>query len=358
MAYTNRFPQDKITQCKRLAFEKLKRTGLEHNGTIFGGFVRDEYISEYYTDKYKRENTNPSISKYWDVEHSPETSARLLLPQDMDISFKTQQEADEFIAALQRIPEFSKVWVSTSNDSEYSRSIQSSLESITHVCIDMHFGREPFLRRGRLIKINIDVVIPLNKALEPPFGNLDMLCNGFILTSSGKRFSKNTGTIIDLYSDYERAVVTPQILRHMFDFKTYICMTNQYEKQTINISAFNRVVKMTNKNTPWTILNLPYTRETYTPGDSEEECCICSDALENGDEVAYTSIQNEKQETIPSAKMHDQCFIRYLRHQTYEYDNFELENPNKVYCFKCPARNSITFTRCKLDIQFAYKIDM
>ena len=358
MTFAKRFSKEKILQCKRLAFEKLKNTGIEHNGTIFGGFVRDEYISEYYTDKYKRENSNEHFKRYWDEKHSPETSSRLLMPRDIDISFKTHEEAHAFIEAVKCIPEFSKVWVNTQNTSDYPRSIQSSLESIQHVCIDMHFGREPFLHRGRLIKITIDVVVPFNKILEPPFGNLDMLCNGFIMTKEGKRFSKNTGTIIDMYSDYERAVVTPQILRDMLNFKTYICMTNKFEKQTLNISAFNRVVKMTNKNTPWTILNMPYTCEKYTSCESEEECCICSDGLKNDEEIAYTSIQNEKLEKVTSAKMHNRCFMRYLRHQIHDYEDFKEEHPNKVYCFKCPMRNSITFTRCKLDIQFAYNTEL
>ena len=361
MAFTSRFSKGKITQCKRLAFEKLKNTGLEYSGTIFGGFVRDEYISEYYTNKYNKDhsNDNNKISKYWDAKYSPETSSRLLIPSDMDISFKTQQEADEFIAAVQNIPEFSKVSVNRENINDYYRSIQSSLESIQRVCIDMHFGREPFLHRGRLIRIGIDVVIPYSKTLEAPFGNLDMLCNGFILTKEGKRFSKNTGTIIDMYTDYERAVVTPQIIRDMLDFKTYICMANRFERQTINITAFNRILKITSKNKPWTILNMPYTRETYKLSDSKEECCICSDEFANNDEIAYTSIQNDKNDLIAtSAKMHNRCLMRYLLHQKNDYDEFNVENPNKVFCFKCPMRNTITFTRCKLDIQFAYKTEM
>ena len=250
MAFANRFPPHRIGQCKRLAFEKLKHTGLDNNGTIFGGFVRDEYISEYYTDKFKREHNREDMNigeyceRYWNEEFSPETKARILMPKDMDISFKTREEADKFINELRSIPEFSKIWITSSNTSEYSRCMQDSLESIQHISIDMHYGREPFLSRGRLIKIDIDIVVPINKNIEPPFDNLDMLCNGFILTKEGKRFSKNTGTIIDMYSDYERAVVTPQILRDMLNFKTYICMTNKYEKQTINISAFNSMIKM------------------------------------------------------------------------------------------------------------------
>jgi hypothetical protein len=362
MAFANCSSKCKIMQYKRMAFEKLKRIGLEHDGTIFGGFVRDEYISEYYTNKYKKRNTNSSADKYWDEANSPETNSRLLIPKDMDIGFKTKQEADEFIAALQRIYEFSKILVTSSNTSDYYSSIRGSLQSITRVCLGMQFRTEPFLNKGPLINIDIDIdiVIPIDKNLEPPFGNLDMLCNGFILTKEGKRFSKNTGTIIDKYLDYERAVVTPQILRDMVNFKTYICMTNQHEKRTINISAFQRILKMTNKNNHWTIMNMPYKYEKYTCNESQEECYICSDTLKNDDEIAYTTIQNKKQETIPSGKMHNICLMRYFQHQIFEYNNsFDDENHKKTFfCFKCPSRNIITFTRCKLDIQFVYETEL
>jgi hypothetical protein len=355
--------QSKMEQCKRLGYERLRNIGLSQNGTIFGGFVRDEYIAEYYTEKYKNKNSNESELRYWDTEHSPETSARLLIPKDMDISFKSLQEADEFIAAIKQVPEFDYISVvhDTNPNSAYNCSIKNSIASIRHVNIKMYYGREPFLNRGRTISMDIDVVVPNNSNLEPPFGNLDMLCNGFIVTKEGgKRFSRHTGTIIDMYSDYERAVVTPQIIRDLCHFKTYICMTNNTERETINISAFNRVKKMMCKKVPWEMLNMPYKNEVYkcSESDTTEECCICSCEIENNAKVAYTTITKEDMTTVNTGKLHEVCMMKYIDYQIMNLTEFRRNNPGKVLCFKCPSRNSITFTRCKLDIQFAYKTEL
>jgi hypothetical protein len=50
MSYANRVPYTTL-KIKQLSFAKLTGKGLLNGGTIFGGFVRDEFISEYYTEK-------------------------------------------------------------------------------------------------------------------------------------------------------------------------------------------------------------------------------------------------------------------------------------------------------------------
>jgi hypothetical protein len=346
-----------LIEIRRKAYEALKTSGFSHNGTIFGGFVRDEYIAEYHSAKFNREYHD--TTKYWDIEHMPDTKARLLIPSDMDISFRNDEDADDFIHSVKEIKEFKEVYVSdiTHRDNQYSDMV-SVLKSIRHLIIVMRVGHIPFKKNGVVISICVDVIVPNNPALQPPFNNLDMLCNGFIMTKDGgKQFSRNTGTIIDKYSDYERAVVVPQIINDIHKFKTYICMTSSYRnRRCVNVDALRRVRKMLVKKIPWTMLNMPYKTEIYKgPVDNSEkqDCSICFDALEDGQEIAYTTLVKEDDQTeIPAGKLHCRCMMQYLHSQTQNLCNTEGDN---VFTFKCPFRNKITFTRCKLDIQFAYK---
>jgi hypothetical protein len=345
-----------IAIMKRKAFDRLKTVGFQHNGTIFGGFVRDEYIAEFYTNKYNRLHENRS--KYWDPKHSPETKARLLIPKDMDISFRQQQDADDFIGSISEIDEF-KIYVTDRlHDTNKYNAMQSVLFSIKEITIYMRIGHIPFIEKGRSVKISVDVVVPNNSFLQPPFNNLDMLCNGFILTEhGGKQFSRNTGTIFDHYNDYERAVVVPQILKDMIEFKTYICMTTSVKnKRLINVISLNRIQKMLKKQIPWTMLNMPFKNEVYTAVEGKhEDCSICFDQLSSNQMVAYTSSSKESDDTeIPTAKVHLNCMMHHLHYQKQNADRGE----GRIFVFSCPFRNKISFTRCKLDLQFAYKKEL
>ena len=42
------------------------------------------------------------------------------------------------------------------------------------------------------------------KDIEPPFNNLDMLCNGFIMDINGIRYSSTTGTYMDILDNQDR----------------------------------------------------------------------------------------------------------------------------------------------------------
>jgi hypothetical protein len=359
--YANHIYKANITKIKRRAYDEIKRKCFQHNGIIFGGFVRDEYISEYYSAKYNKHYNNSN--RYWDIKHSPETNPRLLIAKDIDISFKSQESANNFIEAIKDIKEFYEVCVvdRTYNTDNYS-NVQSVLASIKQVFIYLRVGHIPFVNNGFIISMSIDVVVPNNPLLQPPFNNLDVLCNGFIMTyENGKQFSRNTGTIIDNYSDYERAVIVPQILKDMFEFKTYICMTTNARNRFINIDALKRIKKLFDKNEKWTILNMPFKKEIYTQeeGCEKAECPICYDSIDNNQIVAYTtSIKETDGEEIPTNKIHYDCMMQHLDCQIHTVRNWTATSNEHIFTFKCPFRNNISFVRCKLDIQFAYKTDL
>jgi hypothetical protein len=353
------------TVVKREAFKAIKKICFDHNGTIFGGFVRDEFIAEYYNEKYMKDikiSEDEKKKKFWDINHSPSTRYRTLNPKDIDVSFKTESEADLFIEKLKTVSDFDHVSICTMRLNEYYEKM-SNIKSVKTVIIHIKIDQIPFVNSGRIISLSIDIIIPDTENIEPPFNNLDFLCNGFVMTKDNeKRFSKNTGTIIDQYTDYERIMVVSQILRDMRDFKTAICMSNIYSKKRrwINVIALDRITKMMNKKTPWTFINMPFKTEIYEETEEKTECCICSCSLDHNQKVAYTVSQKKDGTEIPAMKLHYKCMMKYLHHQKEDIVNSEtFGNSRYAYTsYKCPCRNEITFTRCKIDIQFLYKIDM
>jgi len=351
-----------LAQVKRAAFENIKRLALEHNGIIFGGFVRDEYISEYYTQKFRKEapdDVRAHMDKYWDDKYMPETKARLLLPMDVDVSFLNQIEVDAFVHAIRQVPHFNRV---ISRNVYQSRYESPMIESIQEVIITMKAGAIPYISEGKTICIKIDVVIPNNKRLEPPFNSIDMLCNAFILTKEGKRMSRCTGTMMDLYNDYERTMVSAQIIKDMRDFKALLVFSTpnitRSAQNKLNLRALKRIQKMERRKFSWSFINMPFKTRTPSIDPAPEacnECCICSCSFQENEHVVYTEMRKEDA-FIPSAHMHYKCCMQYLSHQMQRAE--ESPDNTRKYVFKCPFRQEIDFLKCRLDIQFAYKTDM
>lgn len=349
-------------EVQRKAYENMKETAFQNNGTIFGGFVRDHIISEHYTSLFNEENPahQDNIDKFWDKTFSPSTRARVLLPRDMDVVFRTMQEANNFIETLRSFAEHketSVVDVPPNNYGQYSPTIFS----IRHVIVDIVIGEIPFVSSGMRICINADVIVPkANITMQPPFNNLDMLCNGFIMTKDGISFSKNTGTIIDHYSTYKKAKVVAGIMDDLVNFKTYLCFTrrnknpNSLDAINLNIMSFKRIEKMMKKTgVSWSFINLPFNIESCSEADSESEnCCICLMEFLRDSKLACSKNKDTKGEEISSAKMHLKCFMQYLRRQM-RWDSRNYDDAGRVI-FKCPYRNIIDFALCQLDIENAY----
>jgi hypothetical protein len=347
-----------LAQSKRATYENIKRLALQHNGTIFGGFVRDEFISEYYGQKFRRVATNDytaHMDKFWDEKYMPELKARLMMPTDVDVSFLQEADVQRFVQSIHSVPHFDRVTVRNVYQSHYESPM---IHSIQEIIILMKVGAIPYISDGKTVCIKIDVVIPNNRILEPPFNSVDMLCNAFILTKEGKRLSRCTGTIIDMYSDYERAIVSAQILKDMSEFKTLLVFTVPNIPPRVhykmNLRCFKRIQKMERRKFAWTFINMPFkTREeAIDPSpDACNECCICSSSFQSNDRVVYTQMEKANDAFIPSAHMHYKCCMKYLNHQLQEADNTEH---TRKFVFKCPFRQNIDFLQCKLDIQFVY----
>lgn len=331
---------------KRAILSYIKNIGLEKNGKIFGGMVRDEIICNHYkhefTTKYKLINSKnnqalPSFSKdFWDVTYDPETIGRTLVAKDIDIFFPKNSDGKAFITKISNTFSNNNIQIddiSINNpyvSHEYGHLIEQKKISFTYI-----IGKT-YTFRGFKLKISIDCLLIkemsthyYDTTIEPPFKNADMLCNLFIETKDGIRLSTNTGTIIDNLSIYERNKVQLNVMRDIINFKTELItdaelsdlpeLTDMEYNKSRELTLMRRVIKMTTPmiNRPsWNITNLPYKIDKIikNPDDgSAETCIICCCELNIDDNVTSIYSKSSKGEIIKSScTLHLECMNNYL----------------------------------------------
>jgi len=351
-------------------YNKIKKLIFEEDGIIYGGMVRDEYIAQYYKKKYnkyaKKLKNNPNFDKnqFWNTNFHPETAYRTLLAKDIDVSFADIEKTHDFINKLLQNEDLKKCEITTYLPSPYIPQIKI----IKRIKIEIVIGKIPFIYKGVTIFIIIDITIPVNPLLYPPFNNIDLLCNAFIMTKDGKRISNNTGTIIDKYSEYDKSVISSKIIKDMLEFKTYICLNPSFYKNIKKINynnhCMNIVKNMYSKKFPWIILNMPF--DTCINNEiTDNTCCICYNNIEKNEKICYTTyiINKNKYKSPP---IHYDCMIKYLFSQINDvsklfniYQQIDVEryilNNEESFMFKCPYRNIIDFAKCRDIIKTVYK---
>jgi hypothetical protein len=78
--------------------------GVNMDGIIFGGMVRDEIIATHYKslfDEHHSELDKRNYNKYWNMNYHVETVKRTIIPNDMDIYFQDNEKAEMFIQTIQ-----------------------------------------------------------------------------------------------------------------------------------------------------------------------------------------------------------------------------------------------------------------
>jgi hypothetical protein len=342
---------------KRTIYNKLKNLAFRYDGIIFGGMVRDEIISDHYKAMYYADLKDQFDSKkFWNPSHHPQTSSRTLNPEDMDISFARSEDADDFIDAV-----VTMIKEDLGSDTDYTlneiinQNTQYSmfaLKSVRRLAFDVYLGKIPLYFSGHKISISIDIVMPENSNLLPPFKSLDMLCNAFIMTKYGKILSNHTGTPLDRLSDMQRMKASASIMQDIVNFTTDftlgIKLMSNVGSFKYNKYAYKRIDKMLSKSPTWTIRDLPFDITKVAQEDKEHECCICSNHfLKNSRKITF-HIQKQDEETnevkkIQSSILHEGCLMKYIEHQIQDR---ELHHPDEEYdefVFKCPFRNPINF---------------
>ena len=352
------FSTDRI---KYLLFEEVKKTVFKHNGIIFGGFVRDMIIGDHYKEKYNGVNKY-NIHKFWNRMYQPETAARTIVANDMDICMNKEEDVDVFIVALRDI----------FNDRVGYANISSSMISVTsensyfRIPIHLHkkinytitIGKIPFVHSGVEISFDFDIIVPRNPKLMPPFNRVDMLCNVFVLNKQGVVMSSNTGTIIDQMSILNRQKMSLRIMEDIVKFKTQFCMGNYTDNYTCGSFSYNRKVferlnKMLFKTFKWNVENMPFVLgehktnaaapyDSSYSSDSSDKCCICLTNYRNNDRVFKVFINKSTDTEQVCSIAHDKCMFKYFETQIENAKQDKTEGGDD-FQFRCPMRNTINF---------------
>jgi len=224
-----------------ILYKDIETIVYNFKGLIYGGYVRDKMIKDYYTELYynkgnlEKDFNNNKIAK--------SLIKRTIEPNDMDIYFKTKEIADNFIEELGT---YGDIIITKNNDFTYT----GIYSLIKHKEISL------IIKDKTLI---FDVSYPLENMknecdeLEPPFYNLDMLCNGFLMDDCGIRYSNTTGTYIDDLI-YDRQKEINKIIFDIYEMKTSLIRGLKIEEPYI----INRIYKMINRKFGWTIINTPF----------------------------------------------------------------------------------------------------
>lgn len=348
----------------------LKKRCFESSGIIYGGAVRDEIISTHWIKEFNRfYNTLEAApdrkygQQFWDESIHPESKARMLVPKDVDTFFRSQKDAMNFIANVEK--EFGKntFYVPSDNSVDesmfYSGSFLNNSLNLKRCCINYAAGKTR-LFPGHLIQIGLDIIYPSDASIitdfEPPFSNGDLSCNCFVQDSikGEPRMSHNPGEWYKTMSLLQKTIFTAKTINDMINFNTLIVKDGScsYDKDK---DAKRILTKITDEKFPWKILNLPYDIIEYTPDEESEEiselkkesCCICQICLANDqpETLAIIRSENSAKKKIAGAKLHHSCLITHLNFQlNYRFSHPRTRNSQDV--LMCPFKCPIDFGKC------------
>lgn len=334
---------------KRALVNYIKRVGLNRNGIIFGGLVRDEIIATHYRDEFI--NNKLDFSRYWDKNYNRETNGRLIIPNDIDIYFNNTSNIQEFIETIKSyIANFNGNIVvqeiNSSNLRSFSYNLNLSLNH-TKVYIEVRLGRTISFAGIRL-SLEIDIISNVNQTtnlLEPPFYNLDFLSNAFIMEKhngiSNIRLSNCTGTILDKMNFRKKSMNSSKILNDIINFKTEFVRNITQNLDSEYINCF-RIIKMIDREYSWNIINVPFSPITIDE-DDDNRCCICLDKIDKKKPLISINTNSKTKNII-----HRCCFMTYLKTEQQK----RYRNENGLIEIRCPFRNPFNFKDCYKKVNY------
>jgi len=336
---------------KRTLVNKIKKICFNNNGTIFGGLVRDEIIASYYREEFI--NKKLDFSNYWNKNYDTDTIGRLIIPNDIDVYFKNHNNINTFINDIKSYIQIFNGFVriqhmnNSSNLRKFNYSLNLQLNH-TKLYIIIHLGKT-ISYSGICLKIEVDIISIVNNTLtniEPPFYNLDFLCNLFIMEKNNGiiniRPSNCTGTPLDNMNSVSKYKNSSKILEDIIKFKTQFHgnnLSHSFDSEYINCY---RIIKMIDRDFSWNITNIPFYHITINE-DNDNNCCICLQNIYKEQSLISINI-NEKVNNV----LHKKCFIQYLK---MEQQNKYRNNDNYIE-IRCPFRNHFNFKECFKKINF------
>ena len=237
-----------------LCFKNALVACLNQGAIVYGGAVRDLMLHNIHAKLFIQEHSNVDYS---DVDVSPDTIDRLVIPHDIDclIGEKESHLLVEYFnrSNFLKIDQVKDVYFNNEKNINYK-----------------HIKLNVLYIRTTLIFVKIDMIVQLNtNKLKMPYMNLDFDVNGLILTSYGiglNEYMNMTGQDDGLNS-IENASRLHGILDNIRQKKAF----------TIHGCAPHRYVKM--RNYGWNITFVSKLFRYYFREDYEGDCIICKDKI-------------------------------------------------------------------------------
>lgn len=275
---------------------RLSKILTENNAIIFGGFVRDRFIHDYFAINFLKKNSNDR-DKFDDETYDPETKGRLLVPKDIDLFLRGGQSSVQDLCDILRKEGFH---VSTSRvRKQYFEDISVKQQKVLVRVLNAHEMGLPN------IEIELDVLFSIEDDIRPPFGRLDLECNAFLMTNKGISLSNQTGTYLDRMDPIQRKRYEFEILEKMLRFEADVATLDKDDVSlerhdiTNRVIRFNRIFSMQERG--WKINNGVY---TVVNAPKNETCDIC--------EHTFTSTQVIKLNCC-GLHLHKECFANHVK---------------------------------------------
>jgi len=322
-----------INQEKKFFISNIIKILLDYDGIIFGNYVIDEIISDYYSNLYKKKYPNSTINEFWDDLNDNETKYRTKISNKINIVFNKKNNINKILTELE-----TKFIISDTIKSEinYDDNLSLKINKI-ELTISLLLGKT-FVYSGIKItlKLNILIINYQSSLIEPPFYKTKFIHNIFIKDKFGIRISKTTGTIIDKMTDIEKIIITTNIIKNkIIKFETELI---GLYSNIDNCYVVKKISKMIKENTSWNIINLPFIIKYIDDiKDNEDMCLICQQEYQKNEKIIELSSK---------IKYHCNCLLQYLDIQVIKV----LDNKHEYIpkCFKCPLRLNIDFINVKI----------
>ena len=359
-----------VEKVRHIFIMKLIDKIYEYEGIIYGGFVRDYIIADYYKSLYdkKFKNSKNYHKNYWNKQFDLETLHRTLIPKDINICMYNIDHVEKMVRELNELINndfgminveihYKKINNNINNyniDNLYADNNLGLLYIYKYI---ITIGYIPYISKGYTIELQINIVICKNILNRPPFNKLDFLCNAFLMTRDGINISNNTGIEkLDYLNMVDKKEVEYKIIKDIVNFRTDYCINFSNMQIGNNLNLVNiakyaclRIEKMIDRRGKWQINNLPIVIEHPKKHlNTRSICNICLENIKKTDCIISVDVLNSSKNLIKGSVMHKNCFFEYMYKQidgrlnNLSEDIYYPENADDFY-LKCPMRNVLDF---------------
>lgn len=264
--------------------QEVAELAVKRGGKVFGGYVRDFILHEVGCKKFfAQKHTN---QQFEDTTVSPETLDRLLVPKDVDVHFKTHEDAQVFERDLvDRSFMLKKRRIRYGVKVGYTLflSLEMKLALTNESCVSRTMLRNQFRDVVKLVpggQFNVDILVCSDEEFST---NLDFECNGLIMNESGIQLGSALSSGLSPIGMYRRLQEVTDDIEHK-------------RARVVNLIQ-NRWKKM-DERPGWELFGFNVSKVESDPGDV---CIICHDTLP----MMYKF-------NCCNARYHKECLLRTL----------------------------------------------